>query len=116
MKGAKMPNYLLVYHGAGGAEGTREEKMARMENWLGWFGTLSGCVEDAGHPASRAWTVSKDGTTEDGGGNPATGYTILKCDSMQAALDLAVKSPHLAEGGTIELIELLGAGMASVRD
>ena len=44
MKGAIMPNYLLVYHGAGGAEGTREEKMARMENWLNWFGTLSGCI------------------------------------------------------------------------
>ncbi|MFN8616799.1 MAG: hypothetical protein U0837_06850 [Dehalococcoidia bacterium] len=111
-----MGSYLVVYHGAGGAEGTREEKMVRMENWLKWMGGLAGCIEDAGHPASRAWTVSKDGTTEDAGANPATGYSILTCASMQEALDKVVASPHLQEGGTIELIELLGAGMASVRD
>ncbi len=111
-----MADYLVVYHGAGGAEGTREEKMARMENWLKWMGGLAGSVKDAGHPASRAWTVSKDGTTEDAGGNPATGYSVLTAESMQAALEMVVNGPHLQEGGTIELVELLGAGMASVRD
>lgn len=111
-----MADYLVVYHGAGGAEGTRDEKMARMEKWLAWMGGLAGSVKDAGHPASRAWTVSKDGTTEDAGGNPATGYSVLTAESMQAALEMVVNSPHLQEGGTIELVELLGAGMASVRD
>lgn len=110
-----MAEYLVVYHGAGGAQGTHEEKLARMENWLKWMGGLGSCIEDAGHPASRAWTVTKDGTTDDAGGNPATGYTILKCDSMQAALDLVVSSPHIQEGGSIELVELLGVGMASVQ-
>jgi hypothetical protein len=111
-----MADFLVVYHGAGGAEGTHDEKMARMENWLKWMGGLSGCLTDAGHPAARAWTVSKDGTSEDAGTNPVTGYSILSCANMQEALDKVVDSPHLQEGGTIELVELLGAGMASVRN
>jgi hypothetical protein len=111
-----MAEYLVVYHGAGGTEGTREEKMARMENWLKWMGGMGGSIKDAGHPALRAWTVAKDGTTEGAGANPVTGYTILTAPGMQPALELVQNSPHLQEGGTIELIELLGIGLATVRD
>ena len=75
-----------------------------------WFAGLGAAVADGGNPISRAWTVSTDGTTEDGGANPATGYSVLTADSMQAALEMAKGCPHLASGGSIELAETYNVG------
>lgn len=110
-----MTDFLVVYHGATDEQQSQEQKMARMEAWMKWMGSIGSAIKDAGHPASRAWTVTKDGTTEDAGSNPATGYSIVTADSMQAALDMVVGCPQLAEGGNIELCELTSAGHASVR-
>lgn len=102
-----MANYLVVYHGAADYSGA-----SKMEAWMTWMGGLGAACKDAGHPATRAWTVSKDGTTEDAGANPTGGYTVLEADSMQAALEMVVTCPHVAAGGTIELCELSPAGHA----
>ena len=110
-----MADFLVVYHGSVKDNPTHDEQMARMDAWLKWMGAISAAIKDAGHPASRAWTVTKDGTTEDAGANPATGYSVLTAESMQAALELVMGCPQLAEGGSIELCELLGAGHAAIR-
>lgn len=106
-----MANYLLVYHGGGNMQDASAEQQAAVMNaWMTWFGTLGDAVVDGGNPIGRAWTVSKAGTTEDGGANPATGYSVLKAETMQAALEMASGCPHLADGGTIELCETFNAG------
>lgn len=101
-----MAKYLLVYHGGGMAE-TPEAQQASMNAWMSWFGQLGSAVVDGGAPTSRAWTVTSDGTTEDGGANPATGYSVLSADSMQAALELAKGCPVIADGGSVELCEMI---------
>ena len=110
-----MADFLVIYHGSGNQGATHEEQLARMEAWLKWLGGVGGNVKDAGHPAARAWTVSKDGTSEDAGANPVSGYTVLTAGSMQAALEMVTGCPHLAEGGSIELVELMPEGHASIR-
>ncbi len=107
-----MANFLLVYHG-GNPPATAEEGQAVMQAWMNWMGSLGGSLVDGGNPISRAWTISKDGTEENAGSNPATGYSVLSAESMQAALELARGCPHLQAGGTIELCETVDpmAGM-----
>ena len=106
-----MANFLLIYHGGETMENaTPEQQQATMQQWMNWFAGLGAAVADGGNPISRAWTVSTDGTTEDGGANPATGYSVLTADSMQAALEMAKGCSHLASGGSIELAETYNVG------
>lgn len=99
-----MANYLLVYHG-GNPPSSPEEGQAVMQDWMTWMGGLGSAMVDGGNPISRAWTLSNDGTEEGGGANPATGYSVISADSMQAALEIAQGCPHLKSGGTIEIGE-----------
>ena len=46
-------------------------------------------------------TVSSSGVSDDGG---LLGFSIVKADSMEAALEMAKGSPHL-EIGTVEVAE-----------
>jgi hypothetical protein len=105
-----MPKYLLIYHGGSGISQRPEEAPKTMQAWMAWFGKIQPSVVDGGNPISRGWTVTKDGTTEDAGANPASGYSVLKADSMQEALEMAMGCPHLEDGGSIELCETVEMG------
>jgi hypothetical protein len=53
-------------------------------------------------------TVSSGGVSDDGGSNPLLGFTIVKADSMDAALEMAKACPHLdMDTGTIEVAEVM---------
>ncbi len=101
-----MANYLLLYHGGGSMENaTPDQQAAAMQAWTTWFDGLGSSVVDGGNPISRGWTVSKDGTEDHAGANPATGYSVISAESMDKALILAKGCPHLQQGGTIEICE-----------
>lgn len=99
-----MAKFLLVYHGGAMAE-TPEAREASQESWMSWFRSLGGAVVDGGNPVTRAWTVNKDGTTDNGGSNPASGYSLLMAESMQKALEMVQSCPVIAAGGSVELCE-----------
>ena len=100
-----MANYLLLYHGGGMPEGEAEQKQV-MDAWGAWFGALGAAVIDAGNPVGATATIASDGSTSDGGGaNPATGYSVIQTDSLAAATELAKGCPNLASGGTVEVCE-----------
>ena len=101
-----MAKFLLVYHGGSMAE-TPEAQAASMNTWIAWFTTLGAAVVDGGAPTSRAWTIQSGGTSEGGGANPATGYSVISAESMDAASELAKGCPIIAEGGTVELCETI---------
>jgi len=102
-----MAKYVFVYHG-GGAPESEEVGAAVMQAWNDWFDSLGSAVVDAGHPTGASATVGSDGSTSQGGGaNPVTGYSIISADSIDAALALAKTSPQLASGGTVEVAEAL---------
>ena len=58
-----------------------------------------------GSPLGMSKTVSSGGVADDGGSNPLLGFSIVKADSMDAALEMAKGCPHL-EIGTIEVAEV----------
>ena len=103
-----MANYLLVYHGGGMPEGEAEQQQV-MQAWTGWFENLGAAVVDGGNPVGAVTTIASDGSTSEGGANPATGYSIIQADSLPAATDLAKDCPVLTSGGSVEVAETFQA-------
>jgi hypothetical protein len=88
-----MTNYLLIFHGGGAPEGDEAQAEVMMA-WTRWYDDMGAAVVDA------------DGSGHAGGGaNPATGYAIIRADSMDEAVAHARRSPHLLSGGSVEVAE-----------
>ncbi len=105
-----MANFVLVYSG-GGMPATEAERGKAMEAWGAWFGGLGEKVVDAGNPfGSHAKNVSDGGAVHDGPiGTAATGYSIIKAESLNAAADAAKGCPVLMSGGRITVYEVTPA-------
>lgn len=98
-----MASYLFVYHGGGMPE-TEEAQARVMAAWGAWFGGLGDAVVDGGNPTREARTIASDGATSEGGGaNPVTGYSIIQAGSLDEAVVHAKGCPILASGGSIEV-------------
>ena len=101
-----MANFVLLYTGGSMAE-TPAEQEAVMQAWGAWFGSIGSALVDGGNPFTPvAKTISKGGKVSDGPvGTLATGYSIVKADSLVAAIELAKGCPHTASGGQISVYE-----------
>lgn len=51
----------------------------------------------------------KNDANSGGGANPVTGYSIIKADTMDAAVQMAKGCPLLESGGSIEVAETFSA-------
>jgi hypothetical protein len=100
-------NYLLVYHGGSMPE-SPEEGAKVMQAWTEWFGTLGGALVDGGNPASATKTIGADGSVSDDASGPS-GYSIIKADSLDAAVGLAKGCPVLHGGSSIQVVETFEA-------
>jgi hypothetical protein len=109
-KESNMANFVLLYTG-GSAGMTEAERGKAMEQWGAWFGKLGDKIVDAGNPFSpHAKNVADGGAVHEGAiGTPATGYSILKADSLDAATELARGCPVLQSGGKITVYEVTPA-------
>ena len=102
-----MAKYLLLYHGGSQPE-TEEAGKQVMADWVAWFGSLGAAVVDGGNPTAASKTITPGGAVSDGAGaSPATGYSILSADSLDAAVALAKGCPHLKAGGTVGVYETM---------
>jgi hypothetical protein len=102
-----MARYLLLYHGGSQPE-TEEAGKQVMAAWVAWFETLGAAVVDGGNPTAASKTIAPGGAVSDGAGaSPATGYSVLSADSLDAAVALAQGCPHLKAGGTVVVYETL---------
>jgi hypothetical protein len=102
-----MPNFVLVYTG-GGMPATEAEQGKVMQAWGAWFGKLGEAVVDAGNPFGQsAKNIASDGSVHDGSvGTQATGYSIIKADSISSAVGLAKGCPVLESGAKITVYEV----------
>ena len=101
-----MSNYIIAYHGGKKPE-TPEEGAKHMAKWKAWVGGLGDAVVNPGTPLGKSKMVSSGCVSDDGGPNALTGYSIVKADSMDAALEMAKKCPFLDFGGTLEVAEVM---------
>ena len=102
-----MNNFLLVYTGGGMPE-TEEEQAVVLKAWDAWFGILGDHLVDGGNPTGPvAKTIKSDKSVVDGpDGKMASGYSMIKAESYDSALELAKGCPMLDGGGNITLYEI----------
>ena len=100
-----MSNYVFAYHGEK-MPVSPEEGAKHKAKCKAWVGGLGDAVVNPGIPmGGMSKTVSSSGVSDDVGSNPLIGFSIVKADSMEAALEMAKGAPHL-EIGTVEVAEV----------
>jgi hypothetical protein len=106
-KDSAMPKYVFAYHG-GRLPDDEATQASTMEAWTNWFGNLGKAIVDGGNPTGPSKTVLSDGSTSNGGGpNPITGYSLINAVNVDEAVSLAKGCPVLASGGTVEVAETI---------
>lgn len=104
-----MANFVLLYTG-GSAGTTPTEREKVMQAWGAWFGQLGDKIVDHGNPFGTQIKNLSNGSVHEGAvGTPATGYSILKADSLNAATELAKGCPVLQSGGKVTVYEVTPA-------
>ncbi|MEM7207591.1 MAG: YciI family protein [Pseudomonadota bacterium] len=102
-----MAKFLFVYHGGDMPE-TEEEGQRVMAQWMSWLGGMGDAVVDGGNPIGMSSTVNSDGSvTDNGGANPASGYSIISAASADEAQQLAKGCPILEANGSVEIAEII---------
>lgn len=102
-----MAKYVFVYHG-GKKPSTPEAGQQVMAEWGAWFEKLGPAVIDGGNPLGPSKTVGPGGEVQnDGGSNPASGYSLIEASSIEDATEKAKGCPILKRGGNIEVAEAM---------
>ncbi len=101
-----MANFVLLYSGGSMPE-SEAEQAAVMQAWGAWFGGLGSALVDGGNPFTpKAKSIANDGTvSDDPVGTMASGYSIIKADSLDAAVEAAGRCPVLQSGAQITVYE-----------
>ena len=100
-----MAIFVFIYHGGDHPE-SEAEGAKMMQEWETWLADLGDAVIDPGKPMAISKTVMSDGSVVDNGGsNPASGYSLHAAEDMDAALKMAQSCPFLKINGTIEVAE-----------
>jgi hypothetical protein len=105
-----MANYVLLYSGGKMPESPTEQA-AVLKDWETWMGKIGSGLVDGGDPfTGKAKTIASDGKVSDGAmGSMASGYSIVKADSLEAAVALAKGCPVLKGGAKITVYETFKA-------
>jgi hypothetical protein len=105
-----MANFLLLYSGGSMPE-TEAGRAEAMQAWGAWFGGLGAATVDAGNPfLPGVKSVHGDGSVSAGPiGSQASGYSVLKADSLDEAVKMAQGCPLLKGGGEISVYETFNA-------
>lgn len=101
-----MTQFVLVYLG-GNQPSSPEEANEHYSKYVEWVSSLGDSVVSPTIPLKDTHTVSPDGTIREGGGSAMSGFSIIKADSMEAALAMAQACPFLEIGGLLEVSELM---------
>ena len=101
-----MAQYIFVYLG-GNQPTNAEEANQHFSKYMGWLTSLGDSVVIPTIPLKDTNTVSPDGTIGEGGSSAMSGFSIIRADSMEAALSIAKDCPFLEIGGTLEVSEMM---------
>jgi hypothetical protein len=106
-----MSNFVFIYYGEP-KFGSSEEGATYHAKWRAWMGGIGDALVNPGVPFGAPKKVSSRGVgvSDDGGSNRLTGFSIVRADSMDAAIDIAKRCPHL-EHGTVDVAEAMDMGM-----
>lgn len=101
-----MKQFVLVY--LGGKQPTSPDAANNhFSKYVEWLSSLGDSVVIPTIPLKDTHTVRSDGTTEEGGSSAMSGFTIIKAESMEAALAIAQSCPFLEIDGSLEVSEMM---------
>ena len=101
-----MFQYIMVYLG-GEQPASAEEGKKHFSKYMDWITALGNAIVSPANPLKNTHTVHADATVTLGGETTMSGYTIIKADSMDAALSIAKTCPFLDMGGSLEVSQLI---------
>jgi hypothetical protein len=101
-----MKQFVLVYLG-GNQPSSEEEAQNHFNKYMEWLKSLGDAVVAPTIPLKDTCTVSPGGTVREGGSSAMSGFSIIKADSMQAAISIAQDCPFLEIGGSLEVSEMM---------
>ena len=101
-----MTQFVLVYLG-GNQPTNPEEASKHLSKYTEWLTSLGDSVVIPTIPLKDTNTVSPDGTIREGGSSAMSGFSIIRVESMEAALSIAKDCPFLDIGGTLEVSEMM---------
>ncbi len=101
-----MPQFMFVYLG-GDYPTNPEEGKKHFEKYQQWLANLGDAVISPAIPFKDTHTVHPDGKTEPGTTTLMSGMSILRFESMQAALDATKSCPFREINGTLEVSEMI---------
>ena len=101
-----MAQYFISYLG-GDQPSSPEEGKQHFAKYKEWLSSLGDSVVSPANPLKDTRTVNSDGAVTTGGTTSMSGYTIIKANSMEAALEIAKTCPFLEINGSLEVSELI---------
>ena len=97
-----MKKFLYLYAGGQTPEGLSKAEIDKAMNaWVAYYAKLGDKIVDGGSPLGERQTVGGVAATM------TTGYTFVKAPNLKAAVAMTKGHPHLAGGGTIEVLEVM---------
>lgn len=101
-----LKQFVLVYLG-GNHPSDPDAANKHFDKYMSWLSALGDAVVIPTIPLKDTHTVSSDGTTEEGGSSAMSGFSVIKAESMQAALAIAQSCPFLEINGSLEVSEMM---------
>ncbi len=101
-----MTQFVFVYLG-GNQPPNPEEANQHFEKYMAWLSSLGDAVVSPTIPLKDTHTVGPDRVVREGGRSAMSGFSIIKADSLEAALSIAQACPFLEIGGSLEVSELM---------
>ncbi len=103
-----MANFVFLYTGGMQAMSDVDRKRS-LDLWNKWYDKLGSAIVEKGNPFTQvAKSIHHDGKiVETPICTAASGYSVIRADSLNKALDLAKGCPILHDGGDVSVYETL---------
>jgi len=110
-----MPAYLLAYHGGSIPEGEDAEARS-LDAWNEWMESIAEQLIDGGNPVGETRLLTAEGTLVEAPLDRVTGYSIIVAADFDDAVRLTVGCPVFADGGSVEIAELIDMSLDDDED
>jgi len=99
-----MARFALIYSGDQSIA-SRDEQDAMLAEWESWYANMGDAIAEVGDPFGASMHITAAGSTPavGDGGMPASGYTVIDAESIEAAAAACADHPHLSRGGSIHI-------------
>lgn len=101
-----MKQYVLAYLGGEHPTNPEQARLHHMK-YVEWLSSLGDALVIPTIPLKDTNTVSSDGSVREGSSSKMSGFSVIKADSMEAALAIAQACPFLEIGGSLEVSEMM---------